>query len=99
MTKIRLNKANKTAAMPGYVKFIEVSIPPRSGPIINPKPKAAPIIPNVFARFSGVEISANTAAALAAVPPLPPSIILAKNSKTIIKGVTPLLVDTFIPNR
>ena len=45
------------------------------------KPKATPISPNVFALFSGLEISARIVVAVDAVPPLNPSISLAKNSK------------------
>jgi hypothetical protein len=45
------------------------------------KPKATPISPNVFALFSGLEISARIVVAVAAVPPLKPSISLAKNNK------------------
>ena len=44
-------------------------------------PKATPISPNVFALFSGVEISASMVVAVAAVPPLKPSISLAMNNK------------------
>ena len=44
-------------------------------------PNATPINPNVFALFSGVEISARIVVAVAAVPPLKPSISLAKNNK------------------
>jgi len=45
------------------------------------KPKATPISPNVFALFSGLEISARIVVAVAAVPPLKPSISLAMNNK------------------
>jgi len=45
------------------------------------KPKATPISPNVFALFSGLEISARIVVAVAAVHPLKPSINLAKNNK------------------
>ena len=44
-------------------------------------PKATPISPNVFALFSGLEISARIVVAVAAVPPLKPSISLAINNK------------------
>ena len=44
-------------------------------------PNATPISPNVFALFSGLEISARIVVAVAAVPPLKPSISLAKNNK------------------
>ena len=45
------------------------------------KPKATPIRPNVFALFSGVEISARMVVAVAAVPPLKPSMRRARNNK------------------
>ena len=45
------------------------------------KPKATLISPNVFALFSGLEISARIVVAVAAVPPLKPSISLAINNK------------------
>ena len=48
---------------------------------MKPRPKATPISPNALARFSGVEISASTAPAVAAVPPLTPSISRAANSR------------------
>ena len=44
-------------------------------------PNATPISPNVFALFSGLEISARIVVAVAAVPPLRPSMSLAKNNK------------------
>ena len=44
-------------------------------------PNATPINPNVFALFSGVEISARIVVAVAAVPPLRPSISLARNNR------------------
>ena len=47
-------------------------------------PKATPISPNVFALFSGLEISARIVVAVAAVPPLKPSISLAKNNKNSV---------------
>ena len=90
---IRLKIANNVAIIPGRVKATFVSKPPNKGPIIKPKPKAAPIRPNVLARFSGVDISARIAVALAAVPPLAPSIILAVNSNAMIRGVPPFHKD------
>ena len=44
-------------------------------------PNATPIRPNAFALFSGLEISASIVVAVAAVPPLRPSISLAINNK------------------
>ena len=55
------------------------------------KPKATPISPNVFALFSGLEMSARIVVAVAAVPPLKPSISLAKNKKN--KGIEAIEVD------
>ena len=43
-------------------------------------PNATPISPNVFALFSGLEMSASIVVAVAAVPPLSPSISLAMNN-------------------
>ena len=76
MTKTRLAIAKAVAAKAGRIKLISVNRLPRKGPSMNPNPKATPIRPNAFARFSGVEISASTAVALAIVPPLAPSMIL-----------------------
>ncbi len=53
-------------------------------------PNATPISPNVFALFSGLEISARIVVAVAAVPPLRPSISRATNNKksgTVAKDV------------
>ena len=55
------------------------------------KPKATPISPNVFALFSGLEISARIVVAVAAVPPLNPSISLAMNNKD--KGTIAIELD------
>ena len=44
-------------------------------------PNATPIRPNVFALFSGLEMSASIVVAVAAVPPLSPSISLAMNNR------------------
>ena len=48
---------------------------------MKPRPKATPIRPKALARFSGGEMSASTALAVAAVPPLTPSINRAPNSR------------------
>ena len=61
------------------------SVVPKPGPSRNPNPNATPINPKVLARFSGVDISASIAVAVAAVPPLIPSIIRAKNKK--VRGI------------
>ena len=55
------------------------------------KPKATPIRPNVFALFSGREISARIVVAVAAVPPLNPSISLAMNNKN--NGIEAIELD------
>ena len=55
------------------------------------KPNATPISPNVFALFSGLEISARIVVAVAAVPPLKPSINLAKNNKN--NGIPAIELD------
>ena len=54
-------------------------------------PNATPISPNVFALFSGLEISASIVVAVAAVPPLRPSISLAVNNKK--RGIEAIEVD------
>ncbi len=54
-------------------------------------PKATPISPNVFALFSGLDISARIVVAVAAVPPLKPSISLAMNNKS--KGIEAIEFD------
>ena len=53
--------------------------------------RATPIRPNVFALFSGLEISARIVVAVAAVPPLKPSISLAKNNNN--KGIEAIEFD------
>ena len=60
-----------------------VNINTAEGPNKKLSPKATPINPNVFALFSGEDISANTVVAVATVPPLIPSINLAMNNKYI----------------
>ena len=55
------------------------------------KPKATPISPNVFALFSGLEISARIVVAVAAVPPLKPSISLAINKRN--NGIAAIELD------
>ena len=70
------------AICPGLVNAsLPINNPPIKGPTIKPSPKPAPISPNVLVLFSGVEMSANTAVAVAAVPPLIPSIIRAPKSR------------------
>ena len=54
-------------------------------------PKATPISPKVFALFSGLEISARIVVAVAAVPPLKPSISLARNNKN--RGIEAIEFD------
>ena len=54
-------------------------------------PNATPISPKVFALFSGLEISARIVVAVAAVPPLRPSISLAINNKN--SGIVAIEVD------
>ena len=78
ITKIRLNTANPLATHTGNVTLNLARAVPNPGPRIKPKPNATPINPKVFARFSGVDISASIVVAVAAVPPLIPSIILAE---------------------
>ena len=80
ITNIKFDIAKHVATHTGRVTLYFAKVVPSPGPKIKPNPKATPINPNVLARFSGVDISANTAVAVAAVPPLTPSIILAINS-------------------
>ena len=80
-----LDSANIVAAHTGRVTLNLASAVPNPGPRTNPSPKATPIRPNVLARFSGVEISASIAVAVAAVPPLIPSITRARNKN--VKGI------------
>jgi len=54
-------------------------------------PKATPISPNVFALFSGLEMSARIVVAVAAVPPLKPSISLAINKRN--NGIAAIELD------
>ena len=72
------------AIMTGIMKLLLVFLAKITTNIFPKKklrPNATPISPNVFALFSGLEISARIVVAVAAVPPLKPSISLAKNNK------------------
>ena len=79
ITNIKFDIAKAVAAQTGSVTLNFESAVPKPGPSKKPSPKATPISPNVLARFSGLDISANMAVAVAAVPPLAPSIILDPN--------------------
>ena len=80
----RLTSAKPVAAHTGTVTLMRASCPPRKGPTMNPSPKATPMSPKARALCSGGVMSAKTALAVAAVPPLTPSINRARNSS--IKG-------------
>ena len=54
-------------------------------------PNATPISPKVFALFSGLEMSARIVVAVAAVPPLSPSISRAINNKN--RGIVAIEFD------
>ena len=54
----QLAKAKPAATIKGIRSPISPRNPPKTGPITNPNPKAAPIIPKFLARFSAVLISA-----------------------------------------
>ena len=72
------------AIMTGIIKLLLVFLAKITTNILPKKklnPNATPINPNVFALFSGLEISARIVVAVAAVPPLKPSISLAINNK------------------
>ena len=78
----------------GIIKLLFVFLAKITTKILPKKklnPKATPISPNVFALFSGVEISASIVVAVAAVPPLKPSISLAMNNKN--KGIVAMDAD------
>ena len=63
--------ATKGARLPYSLKM-----PPKTGPIIKPKPKAAPIKPKFCALFSGSLTSAMQAKAVVKLAPHTPAIIL-----------------------
>ena len=78
----------------GIIKLLSVffaNITTKIFPKKKLNPKATPISPNVLALLSGLEISASIVVAVAAVPPLKPSISLAMNSKN--KGKAAIDVD------
>ena len=82
------------AIKPGIMKLLFVFLAKITTKILPKKklkPKATPISPNVFALFSGLEISARIVVAVAAVPPLKPSISLAMNIKN--KGIAAMVFD------
>ena len=83
-TTPKLRQAKPVATHRGSGTAICASCPPRKGPKMKPRPKATPMRPKVRARCSGELISARTAEAVAAVPPLMPSMTRALNNK--IKG-------------
>ena len=59
------------------------SLPPIYGPMMNPSPKAAPIIPKLRDLFSGIVRSAIAACATTMLPPVIP----AKNLDTKRSGI------------
>ena len=72
------------AIMTGIIKLLFVFLAKITTNILPKKklnPNATPISPNVLALFSGLEISARIVVAVAAVPPLRPSISRAVNNK------------------
>ena len=78
----------------GIIKLLLVFLAKRTTKILPKKklkPKATPISPNVLALFSGLETSARIVVAVAAVPPLKPSISLAINNKN--NGIAAIEVD------
>ena len=82
------------AIMTGIIKLLLVFLAKITTNILPKKklnPNATPISPNVFALFSGLEISARIVVAVAAVPPLKPSISLAINNKN--SGIVAIVVD------
>ena len=81
-TTARLTTAKAVATHTGTGTAIRASCPPMKGPRMKPSPKATPISPKARARLSGGLMSASTAPAVAAVPPLTPSMIRAANSRS-----------------
>ena len=81
-TTKRLSAAKPVATQTGRDTATRASCPPTKGPRMNPKPKATPIKPKARARLSGGVMSASTALAVAAVPPLMPSMIRAANNNS-----------------
>ena len=82
------------AIMTGIIKLLFVFLAKITTNILPKKklnPNATPISPNVFALFSGLEISARIVVAVAAVPPLKPSISLAINNRN--SGIEATVVD------
>ena len=82
------------AIMTGIIKLLFVFLAKITTNILPKKklnPNATPISPNVFALFSGLEISARIVVAVAAVPPLKPSISLAINNKN--NGIVGMIFD------
>ena len=82
------------AIMTGIIKLLLVFLAKITTNILPKKklnPNATPISPNVFALFSGLEISARIVVAVAAVPPLKPSISLAINNKN--SGIVAMVAD------
>ena len=72
------------AIITGTIKLLFVFLAKMTTNILPKKklnPNATPISPNVFALFSGLDISARIVVAVAAVPPLKPSISRAINKK------------------
>ena len=64
----------------GACGLILLNTPPINGPITKPKAKDEPIMPNLFARFSGVAVSATMACATDTLPPVKPSKMRAAKS-------------------
>ena len=82
VTRMRFKIAKPVAHHTGKVMLNLANVVPKPGPSKKPNPKATPIRPNVLALFCEVDISASIAVAVAAVPPLIPSIILARNNRS-----------------
>ena len=95
MIEITLIKERIAAKINGVVALNQEttegseSFPPRKGPIINPSPKAAPINPKFLALFSGVVTSAIAAWAIEILPPVTPSNMRDRKSKTRLPVIIP----------
>lgn len=64
---------NGVCALKKWERAGSESLPPKKGPIINPKPNVAPMSPNVLALFCGAVMSAIAACATDMFPPVMPS--------------------------
>lgn len=79
--------------------LILLKTPPINGPITNPKAKDDPKMPNLFARFCGVAVSATMAWATDTLPPVNPSNIRAAKSIHKTRASAKSKNETQVPAR